>query len=152
MLKDEYNRLIQLFRDGAEGKPINLAEVFSQSLEFFQHLKEQMQEGGPEEKKEAMAMMTELYQQMMTETRKITEKSGLTEEQLMAYAENPANFSADQWRQIQDSKQKIAQAGQDLSKVVQHLTQGAPPPGKEGDKDHKDHKGKKGKKSQWMRS
>jgi hypothetical protein len=147
-LKDEYNQLIQLFRDGAEGKTINLAEVFSQSVEFFQHLKEQMEEGGPQEKKEAMAMMTELYQQMMAETKKITEKSGLTEEQLMAYAENPTNFSAEQWRQIQESKQKIAQAGQDLSKVVQQLTQGAPSPAK----DEKGHKGKKGKKSQWMRS
>src|ERR1700722_366567 len=100
MLKDEYNHLIQLFRDGAEGKTINLAEVFSQSLEFFKQLKEQMEEGGPQEKKEAMTMMTELYQQMMAETKKIAEKSGFSEEQLMAYAENPANFSAEQWKQI----------------------------------------------------
>ena len=96
MLKDEYQRLMNLFHDGAEGKPINLQDVFSQSLEFFQHLKEQIEKGGPEEKKEAMKMMGEMYQQMIAETKKITEKAGVSEEQLLAYSENPANFSTEQ--------------------------------------------------------
>jgi hypothetical protein len=148
MLKDEFQRLIKIFQDGAEGKPVNLAEVFSQSIEFFQHLKLQIEKGSPDEKKEAMQMMAELYNQMMAETQKITQRSGVSEEQLVAFAENPANFSPEQWKQIQESKQKITQAGQELSKVMQDLTKGAPPP--KSDKDDK--KGKKSKKSQWMRS
>jgi hypothetical protein len=148
MLKDEYHRLIKLFHEGAEGKSINLAEVFSQSLEFFKHLQAQMEQGSPEEKKEAMAMMSEMYNQMMVETKKITERSGLSEEQLLAYAENPANFTSDQWQQIQESKQQISEAGKDLSKVLQDLAKITPPTQEE----KKDTGGKKSKKSQWMRS
>lgn len=146
MLKDEFQRLIRIFQDGAEGKPVNLAEVFSQSIEFFQHLKGQIEKGTPEERKEAMQMMAELYNQMMAETKKITERSGVSEEQLLSFAENPNNFSPEQWKQIQESKQKIAQAGQELSKVMQQLAKGETPT-KSDDK-----KGKKPKKSQWMRS
>ncbi len=148
MLKDEFNRLIKLFQEGAEGKQINLEEVFGQSLEFFQHLKAQMETGNPEEKKEAMTMMAEMYKQMIAETKKITERSGLSEEQLMSYAENPSNFTPEQWKQIQESRQKISEAGQDLSKVIQELSKGGPiasPPAKE------EKKGKKSKKSQWLR-
>lgn len=128
MLKDEFQRLIRLFQDGAEGKSVNLAEVFSQSIEFFQHLKVQIEKGTPDERKEAMQMMAELYNQMMAETKKITERSGVSEEQLVAFAENPANFSPEQWKQIQESKQKISQAGQELSKVMQQLAKGETPP------------------------
>lgn len=147
MLRDDYNRLMKLFQEGAEGKKIDLDEVFKQSIEFFQHLKGQIEKGSPEEKKEAMAMMAEMYNQMMAETKKITQQSGFSEEQLLAYAENPNNFSPEQWKQIQESKQKISEAGQDLSKVIQDLAKGAlPPKGKE------EKKGKTSKKSQWMRT
>jgi len=147
MLRDEYNRLIKLFHEGAEGKAVNLDEVFSQSLEFFQHLRAQMEKGGPEEKKEAVAMMSEMYQQMMAETKKIIERSGLSEEQLLSFAENPANFTTQQWQQIQESKQKITDAGRDLTQVIQTLTKDSLP--KKDEKKDEGHK--KSKKSEWIR-
>ena len=151
MLKDEYQRLIKLFHDGGDGKSINLDDVFSQSVEFLQHLKNQIEKGTPEEKKEAMAMMADMYNQMMAETKKITERSGVSEEQLLAYAENPANFTPEQWRQIEESKRKISEAGVDLSQALQELTKSIPPSSKEkASEDEK--KGKKSKKSQWMRT
>lgn len=150
MLKDEYQRLIKLFHDGGDGKSINLDEVFSQSVEFFQHLKDQIEKGNPEEKKEAMAMMADMYNQMMAETKKITERSGFSEEQLLAYADNPANFTPEQWRQIEESKRKISEAGSDLTKALQEVTKGAPVSKEKAPEEEK--KGKKSKKSQWMRS
>lgn len=149
MLKDEFDRLLKLFREGAEGKLANFEEVFAQSLGFFNELKEQMQNGSPEDKQEAVKMMGELYAQMMKATKEITEKSGLSEDQLLSYAENPDNFTPDQWRAIQESRQKISQAGQDLAKVISK--QGAPSPEKEK-REKPPNEGKKPKKSDWMRS
>src|SRR5580704_17487242 len=100
MLRDEYNQLITMFHEVAEGKTLNLEQVFKQSLEFFEHLKAQIVTDTPEEKQEAMKMMAELYNQMITESKKITERTGLTEEQLMAFAENPANFTKEQCESI----------------------------------------------------
>ncbi len=130
-LRDEFNRLIKLFHEGAEGKkPVNLEEIFRSSLEFFEHLKAQIQTGTPDEKKEALMMMAELYNQMTAETKHITERSGLSEEQLVSFAENPGNFSPEQWRAIQESRQRITKAGQDLAKVIQMISQAGPSPEK----------------------
>lgn len=150
-LRDEFNRLVKLFHEGAEGKqPVNLEEIFRSSLEFFEHLKAQIQTGTPDEKKEALMMMAELYNQMTAETKHITERSGLSEEQLVSFAENPGNFSPEQWRSIQESRDRITKAGQDLAKVIQMLAQVAPPAPKE--QKEKKHPPKKSKKSEWLRS
>lgn len=141
MLKDDFDHLLKLFHEGAEGKLSDLEEVFSQSLEFFNHLKTQIEKGTPEEKQEAIQMMAELYSQMMIATKQITEKSGLSEEQLLSYADNPSNFTPEQWTAIQESRQQISKAGEDLSKVVQDMSKGS-----SSGKDKK-----KTKKSQWMR-
>jgi hypothetical protein len=162
MLKDEFNRLMNLFAQGAEGQPINLEEVFKQSLAFFDHLNVQVQKGSQEEKKEALMMMSEMYTQMMQETKKICEKTGMSEEQLANYAENPSNFSPEQWNSIQEARQKMLSAGQNLAKSVSAIDPGArkaagpapsTPAPKEGGGEKKGGAPvKKSKKSQWMRS
>ncbi len=158
MLKDEFQRLINLFREGAEGKPIKLDEVFSQSLQFFEHLKVQIQKGTPEEKREALVMMTEMYKEMIEETKKITQQSGMTEEQLLTFAENPGNFTPEQWEAIQSSKDRVFKAGTELAKVVQGLFTAQPPesvPGQEpGKVEEKKAPSptKKAKRDKWMRS
>ena len=101
MLKDEFTHLMSLFHEAVEGKQVNLEEVFSRSLEFLAHLKDQIATGSTEEKIEAMKMMKEMFDQMNVDSKQISERSGLTEEQLLAFAENPANFAPEQWREMQ---------------------------------------------------
>ncbi len=158
MLRDEFNRLMNLLAQGAEGKQINLEEVFKQSLAFFDLLNVQLKNGTSEEKQEALMMMSEMYNQMKQETKKICEKTGLSEDQLMTYAENPSNFSPEQWRAIQDARGKMSAAGQSLSKSVGDLSKD---PKKEAAKpsipqERLERKPgphpKKVKKSNWMRS
>lgn len=151
MLKDEFDRLMKLFHEASDAKASNLEEVFSQSLVFFEHLKDQIANGSNEDKREALRMMSEMYAQMMAESKRISERSGMTEEQLMAFAENPGNFTPEQWNAIQASKEKIVHAGQDLAKTIEKIDKKevakAPPHEK---KPHP--KDKKSKKSDWMRS
>jgi hypothetical protein len=156
MLKDEFSRLLALFADGAEGKPVNLQQIFAESLVFFEHLNEQIKNGTPEEKKEALRMMNEMYAEMIKETKKICDKTGLTEEQLNAFSENPNNFSQEQWKGIQEAKEKIVQVGktigQSLSSVeIPNATKDKGPFPEPAEKEKKTPT-KKSKKSQWMRS
>ncbi len=153
MIRDEYNRLIKAFEEGAAGKTIDLQEVFAQTLEFFEHLKDLLKTGTAEEKRDALKMMAELYQKMMEETKKICDRSGMSEEQLLAVAENPKNFTPDQWNLISECKKKIAQAGENISKTVQPLAEqgegkGATPQGEKKPSDPL----KRARKSKWMRS
>lgn len=152
MLKDEYQQLMTLFHEAAEGKALNLEEVFSRSLEFFEHLKEQIASGSAEDKKEAMRIMSEMYGQMIAESKRISERSGMTEEQLVAFAENPANFTSEQWNAIQSSKDKIAHAGIDLAKTIESTAKSGEMPFAPSQEKKAHHKDKKSKKSGWMRS
>lgn len=156
MLKDEFSRLMSLFADGAEGKPIDLEQVFSESLLFFEHLNEQLKNGSAEEKAEALKMMNEMYAEMIKETKKICEKTGMTEDQLSNFSESPDNFSADQWKGIQEAKEKLGKMGETLAKSLSSLALPKPEESKgpfpetESHKKHTPHK--KSKKSNWMRS
>ncbi len=147
MLKDEFKRVMQLFHEAAEGKKIDLEEVFAQSLLLFEHLKDQIAQGSQEDRMEAMRMMSEMYTQMIKETKKITETSGMTEEQLIAFADDPANYSVEQWNAIQASKERIRHAGKDLAASLEKSIHTKPPSPEE-----KKPKNKKFKKSDWMRS
>ena len=148
MLRDEFNQLMKVFREAASasGKIPDLEAVFRQSAAFFEHLREQIAKGSPEEQKEAIRMMSELYAEMMAETKRISERTGLSEEQLASFAENPANFTPEQWNSLQASKDKILDAGSTLAKTVQNankINEAAKPLKQEKKGPHK---------SDWMKS
>lgn len=143
-LKEECQQLSDLFRRAAEGQSIDLQQVFAQSLQFFERLKVELKEADPQRRQEAMAMLMEIYQHMIRDTKLICEASGMTEEQLVAFAENPTNFSPEQWTSIQESREKISHAGEDLAKALEQLS---------NLQEKKPHNpSKKIKKSDWMRS
>ncbi len=158
MLREEFSRLIYLYQQAAEGKGASVQEVFQKSIEFIEDLKKQLKEGDEEDRKAALRMMNELYQHMRNHTKIMCEKAGMTEEQLMAKSENPKNFSPEMWNEMQESKNRLAKAGQDLVQLIQFRPEpkGAlPSPAAMISKDSAARKGprKKGtKKSDWMRS
>jgi hypothetical protein len=127
MLKDEFEHLLDLIRQGAEGKAVNLHEVFSESMTFFQHFKEEFERASPEEKKDLMQMMMAMNKEIMQESQKILKNSGMSEEQLVAFAENPSNFTPEQWKDFQESKAGIHKAGMELFKEVHKTLPGTPP-------------------------
>ncbi|MBY0529685.1 MAG: hypothetical protein K2P51_05780 [Rhabdochlamydiaceae bacterium] len=121
MLRDEFNRLMSLFAQSTEGKAINLDELFKESISFFEHLNYQLKNGTYDEKHEALGMMSELYAEMNAQTQRICQKTGMSEEQLATFADNPNNFTAEQWQSVQETKAKMAAAGQDIAKNVKPL-------------------------------
>ena len=156
MLKDEFNQLMSLFHEGVEGKKVNLHLVFTKAMAFFEHFKEEFERASPEEKRELLDMMVKMNQEISRESKKILSSSGMTEEQLLAFAENPSNFSPEQWQEFQDSKSQIHQAGMQLVKEVQKALPSQKPkahsvqPIEKKGQHHGSHN--KPRKSDWQRS
>lgn len=144
-LKEECQQLSDLFRRAAEGQSIDLQQLFTQSLQFFAQLKQELQQEDLQRRQEAMVLLKEIYQHMIKDTQLICEASGMTEEQLIAFAENPSNFSPEQWTSIQESREKIFHAGEELAQTLEQLSN---PQIKKKARDPS----KKVKKSNWMRS
>lgn len=126
MIREEFAELMAIFDLAAEGKLPNLQELFTRSLKFFEHMKEFVQEGSPEEKAEAIKMLTELYKHLHKETQKISQRTGLSTEALLEFSDNPSNYTPEQWQQIQSNRAQIKSMGGALMRV---LEQAAPPPG-----------------------
>lgn len=145
-LKEECQQLSDLFHRAAEGQSIDLQQVFAKALHFFERLKVELHAEDPTRRQEAMTMLMEIYQHMMKDTKLICENSGMTEDQLISFAENPTNFSPEQWTSIQESREKIFHAGQELAKTLEQLSS----PQIESKKPHDPNK--KIKKSDWLRS
>ncbi len=154
MIKDEFDRLMSLFHDASSGKKVDLQQLFTQATGFFEHLKNELKNGTEEEKKEVLNMMSEMYKQILKETQQISKASGLTEEQLLSYADNPNNFTPAQWKSIQESKARIEKAGAELVRTVRQSTTQAKEPSSTHPplerKPHSPHK--KSKRSDWTKS
>lgn len=144
MLQDEFDRLIELFQAASDGKDVDLEEVFRQSVGFFEHLKERIAKGTPEEKLQAIHLMTQMYQKMQAETGKIAKNSGMSEQQLMDYAKNPSNFSPEQWENFQASQSQLKHLGED---IVSEMKRSAIPSASKAESPKKTSKGQSGKKS-----
>ena len=143
MLKDEFEKLLALFEKGAQGKKVNMDEVLEQSLQFFEDLQKEFQTASPEDREAIMAMMNKMYEKIQSESQRIAEKTGLSEEQLIAYSDNPKNFTADQWFKIQETKKKMMKTGRTIHKILQPKEEKAPAPKKTASKI---------KKKNWIRS
>lgn len=147
-LQEEFFRLIDLFQKASEGKHVRMEDVFSKSLEFIEHLKEQLRTGDEEDKQEAIRMMKELYQCMKDHTKMTCQREGITEEQLLANAENPAYFSPEQWQRIQETKERLKESSRQMVELVQNRDNRLSLPSQV----KKERKKKRSKRSQWLRS
>lgn len=118
MLKEKFERLFHAFDKKAHGQEVNLESVFRDSIEFFQQLKRELQTATPEERKDLMHMVQEMNDKINEESYKICSKTGMSEQQLMEYAENPNNFSEHQWRTIQKGKGEMLKVGQQIGRII----------------------------------
>ena len=60
----------------------------------------------------------ELKKKIEEETKRVCEKTGMTPEQLMEYAEDPKNFSPEQWSAISSTKKKLESGLDDAKKDI----------------------------------
>ena len=118
-IRNDFNNLMQKFqRESAKSGRIDLMELFKDSIRIFDKLKDALKDCSEEEKKELFALMAEMHQFLQQETKKIAEKSGMNEEQLLRYSENPDNFSPAQWKALEVVKIKLNETGKELTDVV----------------------------------
>ncbi len=160
MIKDDINKLMGRFRKEVNSNSaINLVDLFKQSLKIFEEIKDVMSKGDDEEKKEALQLMTELHDFLHNESLRLAKKTGLTEDQLARFAENPNNFSDSQWRSLEMIKTKLNKSASELAHIMKQNAKApkADTPmvaeSKKATKEEKVHKKyRSSKKDRWMRS
>lgn len=140
-MKEEFDRLMKVFAERQEGKHIDLNEMLRQALGFFNELKEAFLNAKTEqEKKEIMNMVNQMYAVLISQSKQIIQSSGMTNEEIAAYVQNPDNFTTDQWKLMQSTREQIQSSSKEIAQYLRkNENEGAitPPPSssrKEGEK------------------
>ena len=70
------------------------------------------------DKKMIFDLVNEMHKFLMQETQKIVEKTGMTEDQLSRFSENPDNFSSSQWKALELVKNELDQTAKELTTII----------------------------------
>ena len=123
MLQDDFDKLMEYFEQINQGKVVDLELVLQIYFKFMEDIKEAIQTSSDEDRADLFKKLMTMYTQILRESKKVTEKTGMTEEQLSSFASNPSNFSEDTWRMLQEARKKMADASKGLSDSIAYRRQ-----------------------------
>ncbi len=147
MCGNEFDRLMEFFKLSSKERAEHFEEVFKNSAEFFEKLNYILKEGTPEEKQKIISELEDLQQVVQSETTKLIAQTGMSEEELREFADNPDNFTPEHWEMIQSTRSSIET---DAAEASTRLNFTAESPKPKGDKPKKRPKGPG--KSGWVKS
>jgi Spy/CpxP family protein refolding chaperone len=128
MVPDDFKKILHWISQGiAGGQGASFDGVLKETTRFFERIKEVFQTGTEEEKREMMRSLKEMHEVMVAETRALCAKTGMTEEQLASFTENPQNFTTEQWQKIQQARQSMHDSGRVIGRSMERLLSGKPP-------------------------
>jgi len=130
MIKKEYERLLHILEESAKLEKVSLENMLKEAVVFFEMLRKTFPSASKEEKEEMMQMMNHLHDRLQEISKQTAEKAGMTEDELSAYAENPSNFSPDQWQLVRETKQKLYDSARKFTASMEKGTEelkGQPP-------------------------
>ncbi len=126
MIKKEYERLLGTLEQSSGKQGVILEEILREAVVFFEALRKEFPSASKEEKEEMIQMMTHLHSRIQEISQITAKASGMTEEELASFAENPSNFSPEQWQLIQKSRRELYDTARKFSasvedeKIAQH--------------------------------
>lgn len=101
---------------------VNLAVLLTEVVDLFHHLKSALPKTNPQERSEIIGKMTELHTFLNKETKRLANQTGLSEEQMLRFAENPNNFTKDQWTLLEKVKTVMGAEAEEIKKVMKQFT------------------------------
>jgi len=105
---------------------INLANLLAEVVTLFEHLKVELPQRQQEDRAVLMNKIMQLHQFLQSETRRLAAQTGISEEQMLRFAENPDNFSKDQWALLENIKRTMGAQTSDIKKVIQSSEKNIP--------------------------
>jgi len=115
MIKQEYQNLLGRLEQALDNKSVALEEILRDAVSFFDSLRQEFPKAPKEEREEMIQMMTQLHAKLQEVSKKTAEDSGMTEEELAIFADNPSNFTPEQWQLVQGTKRKLYDSARKFS-------------------------------------
>ncbi|MCH9617368.1 MAG: hypothetical protein SP4CHLAM5_09660 [Chlamydiia bacterium] len=108
-MKDEFNKIIDLFSLESEEKEKRLDEIFQLSMSFIEKYKHVQSEGTEREKADVVKKLLILKEKISLETKASEEALSLSKEEIKELSSDQENFTKEQWELLQKTKQSLTQ-------------------------------------------
>jgi len=125
-MHQEFKRIMDFFKMSAEERGEKLESVFEDSLDFFERFRYILENGSFEEKKEVMEEFAQMQDKLREEMQKLQDTTGMSPDELEKIANDPENFSDEQWEVISKARGKIEKEAQEISGLVDIKEQKGP--------------------------
>lgn len=119
MIKKEYKKLLAILEESAKLEKVSLEDILKEAVVFFEELRKTFPTASKDEREEMMQMMTHLHGELQRISKETAQKAGMSEDELSAYAENPSNFSPEQWQMVQGSKKQLYDSARKFSSAME---------------------------------
>lgn len=120
MIKEEYQRLLDLIESSTDmEKKISLEEILKEAVTFFEVLRKEFPIASKEQREEMIQMMTHLHTRLHEISKETAEASGMSEDELAAFADNPSNFSPEQWQVVQKTRRELYDSARKFSSSLE---------------------------------
>ena len=121
-IKDDIKKVVEELNKSVEANgEVDLAYMMQEIVMLFEKVKLELPKTNAEERKEVFAAMEELQAFLNNETKRLAERTGLSPEQLSRFAENPDNFSKEQWGLIENVRTKLGAQTEEIRAVLRVL-------------------------------
>ena len=98
---------------------VSLEDILKEAVVFFEVLRKEFPKAPKEEREEMIQMMTHLHTRLHEISKLTAEASGMSEDELSAFAENPSNFTPEQWQIVQSSRRELYDSARKFSSSIE---------------------------------
>jgi isopenicillin N synthase-like dioxygenase len=125
---EEFEQLVAFFSLPQEEKMKRFSEVLQHTVSFFKAFRETMEKGTPDEKADMLRKAIDLQNVMKEETQGLAETVGLSENDLKDFALNAANFTPEQWEEMQRARGELDKQVDAISETLSQAEESLPKP------------------------
>lgn len=108
-----------------------MALLLKQAFALYEKVKLSLQEGTDEQERLKNAeIMKEFREFLAAESKKLSKRAGVSEEEMLRYNENPENFTKEQWIAMQRMKKAFSSKTKEIRQVIKQKNIEAKPANK----------------------
>lgn len=100
---------------------IDLALLLAEVVTLFDHLKTTLPKSNPQERDQIVEKMNHLHSFLVKESKRLSSQTGISEEQMLRFAENPDNFSKAQWSLLENIRGALGSRTEEIKLVMQQF-------------------------------
>lgn len=122
LITEEISKVMDDLRKSVDANGnVNLPTLLTEVVGLFEHLRSTLPKTNPKERSDIVEKMSELHTFLLRESKRLASQTGISEEQMVRFAENPDNFTKEQWTLLENVKTVMSTQTQEIKKVMQEF-------------------------------